>query len=177
MAPKRTLPSFTLGGGDGHERPFQELLADFNILTIRRVPVPSHGPATKLLWSLLAQNRGAGDETVRGFDIRSPDRFCETCSVSRIVFQGEHLVTICDSSGAIYRRFGVVGDDRFFVIGSDRRVIDAGSIREIARLGMRLGLDGAPSRHRIARAPPEQHQAGSRQIVFDARSPTCRTSN
>ncbi len=137
MVPQRLLPDFVLSNGDGGERPFHDLLTDFNILVIRRVPEPSHGTATELLRSLLAENRGTKDVTVSGFDIRSPDRLCETCHGPHIVFQGRNLVTICDSGGIILRLFGVVGDDKIFVIRSDRHVIDAGSIREIDRLTVR----------------------------------------
>ncbi len=165
MVRQRLLPDFVLSNGDGIERPFHELLADFNILAIRRVPEPSHGPATELLRSLLAENRGVEDVVVRGFDIRSPDRLCETCHGPHIVFQGRDLVTICDSGGLIHRLFEVVGDDRFFVIRSDRHVIDAGSIREIERLSMQLSLDVASSPHRIARAPPGPTHPGQRDTA------------
>lgn len=162
MAPQRLLPDFVLSNGDGGERPFHELLADFNILVIRRVPEPSHGTATELLRSLLAENRGTKDVTVRGFDIRSPDRPCETCHGPHVVFNERNLVTICDSGGIILRLFEVVGDDKIFVIRSDRHVIDAGSIREIDRLSMQLGLVGASSPHRIAPAPPDPKHPGQR---------------
>lgn len=165
MVRQQLLPDFVLSNGDGGERPFHELLADFNILAIRRVPEPSHGPATELLRSLLAENRGDEGETVRGFDIRSPDRLCETCHGPHIVFQGRDLVTICDSGGLIYRLFGVVGDDKFFVIRSDRHVIDGGSIREIERLSLQLSVDVALSPHHTARAPPNPKRAGQRDTA------------
>ncbi len=165
MVGKRLLPDFVLSNGDGSERLFRELLADFNILAIRRVPVPSHGPATELLRSLLAENRGAGDVTVRGFDIRSPDRLCEKCQKPSIVFQGRDLITICDGCDLIYRLFEVVGDDKFFVISADRHVIDGGSIREIERLSMRLGLDPASSSHRISQAPREPKHPSHRDTA------------
>ncbi len=155
MVRQRVLSDFVLSNGDGIERPFHELLADFNILAIRRVPRPSHGPASELLRSLLTENRGVEDMTVRGFDIRSPDRLCDTCHGPHIVFQGRDLVTICDSGGHIRQLFGVNGDDRFFVIRADRHVIDGGTIREIGQLGVQIGLDAASSPHRIARAPPD----------------------
>lgn len=163
---RRLLPDFVLSNGDGNERAFHELLADFNVLAIRRVPEPSHGPATQLLRSLLAENRGVEDVTVRGFDIRSPDCLCDTGHGPHIVFQGRDLVTICDSDCSIYRQFEVVGDDRFFVIGSDRYVIDVGSIREIGRLG-KLSQDAAPSQQSIARAPLGPPHAGPRRTISD----------
>jgi hypothetical protein len=172
MVRQRLLSDFRLANGSGPEQPFHEFLADFNILLIRRVPEPSHGPATELLRSLLAENRSADDATVRGFDIRSPDHLCETCHGPHIVFRGRDLVTICDSGGLIYRLFGVVGDERFFVIGADRHVIDAGSIREIDRLSSQLGRDKASSPHDIARAPPEPKHPGRRDAAAGVTLPS-----
>jgi hypothetical protein len=91
MVPQRLLPDFVLSSGDGGELPFHDLLADFNILVIRRVPEPSHGTATELLRSLLAENRGTKDVTVSGFDPgdRPVDRtkrnsFDNTCGVRHL---------------------------------------------------------------------------------------------
>lgn len=100
MVQRKTLLDFMLANGDGREQPFHEFLADLNILAIRRVPLPSHGPATELLRSLLAENRGVEDETVRGFDIRSPGRCCEKCHGPHIVFTGPDLATIRDGDRA-----------------------------------------------------------------------------
>ncbi len=165
MVRQRLLPDFVLSNGDGSERPFHEFLADFNILVIRSVREPSHGPATELLRSMLAENRGVEDAVVRGFDIRSPDRLCETCPGPHIVFQGRDLVTICDNGCLIYRLLGAVGDDKIFVVRSDRQVIDAGSIREIERLSMQLSLVVSLSPRRIARAPPDSKHAGRRDTA------------
>ncbi len=166
MERNRLLPDFVLSTGDGSVRPFHEFLVDFNILTIRRVPVPSHGPATELLRRLLAENRGVENVTVRGFDIRSPDYPCETCNGPHIVFQGRDLVTICDDDGGIYRQFGVAGYDRFFVVASDQYVIDVGSIEQISRSDLKFGLDTAASRKRTAPAPSDAK--GTRPRSFDS---------
>lgn len=163
-------PDFRLTDGEGRERPFHVFLADFNILVIRRVPVPSHGPPTGLLQSLLAQNRGAESVTVRGFDVRSPDRPCETCHRPNIVFQGEDLLTICDSDCSIYRQFGLVGDDRFFVVRPDRCVIDAGTVQEIS-LGEQRRRDARSSRDRIAPASLDGQQAQTRRMFFFGKVP------
>jgi len=159
MASERLLPDFQLANGDGVDRPFPEYLADFNILAIRRVPTPSHGPATRLLRRLLAENRGTADTTVRGFDIRSPDRACESCHGPHIVHAEPDLVTICDGDGSILRKFGVDGYDRFFFVRSGQPVFDMGSLEDIRRSGWRLARDGASWRARIARAPPPRRQA------------------
>ena len=67
------LPDLLIATNNGPVVPLDQLLADFNILLVRRVPFASHGPATVLLRHLLADNRSATDKTVRGFDICSPD--------------------------------------------------------------------------------------------------------
>ncbi len=160
MVQQRTLPNFVLADGEGGARSFHDFLADFNILVIRRVPEPSHGPATEFLRSLLAENRGVEGVAVRGFDIRSPDSYCETCAGPHVVFQGRSLLTICDSGSIIRRLFGIVQDDGIFVIGADRHVIDAGTIAEVGRLGIQLSLDVALSRHHVEKAPPELNDSG-----------------
>ncbi len=173
MVYQRLLPDFWLANGDGVERSFQAYLADFNILAIRRVPVPSHGPPTRLLRRLLAHNRGDKNVTVRGFDIRSPDRPCGACRGPHIVFTGPDLATICDSDGSILRKFAVVGYDRFFVVRSVPQVIDAGSIEEISPLCMTLNLNGTSAQHRTARAPPHP---GPCPAASGGKIRTCRTS-
>ncbi len=118
---------------DGLPKLFREYLADFNILAIQRVPVPSHGPSTNLPLRLLAENRSDKDVTICGFDIRSPGQPCETCQQPHIVYTGLDLATIGDNDGSILRQFGVVGYDRFFVVRSVPQVSDAGSIEQISR--------------------------------------------
>lgn len=159
------LPDLRVDTGGGAEKPLDALLVDFNILLIRRVPAPSHGPATELLRRLLARKRPAKDVTVRGFDIRSPDGPCETCRGPHIVYQEHDLVTICDSDRNIFRRFGVVGDDQFFVIRSDRRVMDIGSAGDIDRMSARLGSYAPPSQLRITQAQLERHGSNRRQTA------------
>lgn len=161
------LPDFRISNGDGRERPFETFLADFNILVIRRVPMPSHGPATRLLRRLLAEHRGVADVTVRGFDIRSPDRPCQDCNTAHVVFQEEELMTVCDGNGSIYEQFGVVGDERLFVVRSDRRVMDVGSVRDVGRLGLRSGPEAALL----------QHHAERSQTNIDGRFESQRASN
>jgi len=177
MMTQRQLQGLRISNGDGIQRPLPAHLADFNVLAIRRVPVASHGPATPLLRRLLADSRGARDATVRGFDIRSPDRPCETCHGPSIVFNGPELATICDSDGSILQHFGVVGYDRFFVVRSGPQVFDAGSLEEISRSGLQLRLDGASARQRDARAPPNCRRTEVPRRILDGRSEPYRASN
>ena len=139
-----------------------------SVTGVQTCALPIYGPATRLLRRLLAHNRGAKDVTVRGFDIRSPDRPCGTCRGPHIVFRGPGLATICDGDGSILRKFGVVGYDRFFVVRSVPQVIDVGSIEEISQSGMTVDLNGAAAPHCTARAPP-------RPAVSGGRIQTCRT--
>jgi len=166
MAKQRLLPDFQLANGDGIDKPFRGYLADFNILAIRRVPLPSHGPATELLARLLAENRDPDDVTVRGFDIRSPDQSCETCHGPHVVFTGPSVATICDGDGSILRKFGVVGYDRIFVVRAVPQVVDLVSIEEVNLLSMRLdGVADSFQRH-FARAPPGTQRSGPPQNNF-----------
>lgn len=162
MVNQRFMPNFRLANGDGREKPFCDYLAEFNILAIRRVPGPSHGPATRLLRRLLAEYRGAEDVTVRGFDIRSPDQPCETCHGPHIVCLETDLVTICDGDRSIFRQSGVVGYDRFFIVRSvPQQVVDLGSIEMIGRLSTRINPDAASAPHRVARAQADTQSATS----------------
>lgn len=174
MVNKELLPDFPLANEGDLERPFSEYLGNFNILAIRRVPVPSHGPATKLLRRFLAQNRVAEGGTVRGFDIRSPDQPCKTCRGPRIVSTGRDLATVCDGDGSILQKFGVVGYDRFFVVRSGSHVIDMGSISEIGLSGMQRELGEAWAQHRTDAAGTERSRPFP--TVFDGRPQSCRVS-
>ncbi|RJP39941.1 MAG: hypothetical protein C4547_03035 [Phycisphaerales bacterium] len=161
------LPDCRLTDGDGLDRRLGELLAEFNILAIRRVPVASHGPATELLRPLLAEFGDVGDRTDRGFDIRSPDSPCGTCREPRVVFQQGDLLTVCDGDGSLYRAFGAVGADRFFIVGRNRRVVDVGSIREIDKWDALLCRNGDPSPQPRAEAPPAARRPRGPRTVFD----------
>lgn len=160
MARQALLPDFQLVNGDGRARPFHDFLADISIVLVRRVPVASHGPATEFLRRIIADNLKVDGETVRGFDIRSPDQPCERCGEPHIVFTGPDLATVCDSDGSILRKFGVVDDDRFFVVrsGPEVQVFDIGPLEEVSRLGASLNGGEASSPQCTTRAPPEACQ-------------------
>ncbi len=158
MARQALLPDFQLVNGDGRGRPFRDFLADFSVVLVRRVPVASHGPATELLRRLIEENRGVDGETVRGFDIRSPDQPCETCGEPHIVFTGPDLATVCDSDGSILRKFGVEGAGRFFVVRSGPQVqaFDIGTLEEMTQFGEPPDRSMVPSSQCTTRAPPLQ---------------------
>ncbi len=164
MLNRRCLSDFQLAHGDGREHPFQDFLADFNILAFRRVPVPSHGPPTKLLRRFLAKYRGAEDATVRAFDIRSPDEPCEACESPHVVFMESELATICDGDGSIFRRFGVVGEDRLFVVRTVPQITDVGFIEDIVCWSTHAWDPAVPAAC-VARAPPEPLHAGQRDTA------------
>ncbi|MCO6438619.1 MAG: hypothetical protein J5J06_16120 [Phycisphaerae bacterium] len=177
MITQRVLPDLRLSNGDGRHRPLRDYLADFNILLIRRVPLASHGPATRLLRRLLVENRGGDHVAARAFDVRSPDQPCETCHGPHIVFNGPELATICDGDGSMLRQFDVIGDDRFFVVRSGPQVFDVGCLEEISQSGLKINLEEVSSGDHIARAPPKRRHADASRTIRDGRSQPCRASN
>ena len=172
---KFLLPDLLIATYNAHEVPLDQLLADFNILLVRRVPFASHGPATVLLRHLLADNRSATDKTVRGFDIRSPDAPCGTCHQAYVVSDQGDLTTICDSSCDVYRQLDIDGDHRFFIIASDRSVIDAGAIRDINRTSAGLGL-AVPRRRKGSIDRSELKPANARKTRSNGRILSCDAS-
>ncbi|MFQ5589624.1 MAG: hypothetical protein ACE5HE_00545 [Phycisphaerae bacterium] len=95
----RLLPDFRLADGEGREQPFDDFLADYNVIMLTHVAEGTHKPAADLLRALVAEGRGVEGVPVRGFDIRSLDGFCDRSCGPHIVFQGREFVTICDSGG------------------------------------------------------------------------------
>jgi len=170
------LPEFRVTNAVGGTTAFGGLLADFNIALIRRVPVTSHGPATRFLRRLLKEYDRSNAGTVRGFDIRSSDEPCGTCTGPVVVWDEEDLVTICDGDRSVYRQFDVAQDDRYFIIGSDRRVQDIGSLHELRRFSdPRPGADHQP-RRATREALAGQNDAG-RQPRVDESLPLRHVTN
>lgn len=156
----RLLPDFKLADCNGHERPFDDFLADFNVILLTHTREACHGSADELLRSFLAEGRGVEGVRIHGIDIRSHDAFCNKCCGPHVVFHGRELVTICDSGGWIRRLWGVESDAWILIVNAGRHVMDDGPLTEIERLAMQFSLDVALSPHRFARAPP-----GRRQVV------------
>lgn len=156
----RILSDFKLANGDGDERPFDDFLADFNVIMLAHSPEPSHHTANELLHSFIAECRGVEGVSVRSFDIRSHDEFCDQCCGPHIVFEGHDLVTICDSGGVIRRLWGMESEAWILIVNAGRNVLDDGPLAEVERLAMQFNLDVALSIHRIARAPPGRRHMG-----------------
>ncbi len=153
MSYKRILASFKLADGNGHERPFDEFLADYNVIMLTRSADASHRPVDELLRSFVAEGRGIRGVSVRGFDIRSHDSFCDQCREPHVVFQGRELITVCDRDGLIRRLWGVKSDAWILIVNAGRDVLDQGPRAEVERLAMQFSLDVALSPHRTA--PPK----------------------
>jgi len=161
----RLLPDFKLADGDGHERPFDDFLADFNVILLTHTPEACNGSSDELLRSFLAEGRGTAGASVHGIEIRSHDAFCKQCCGPHVVLQGRELITICDSGGLIRRLWGVESDAWILVVNAGRNVLDDGPIAEVERLCLQFSLDVALSPHRIARAPPDEKQTGRRDTA------------
>lgn len=161
----RLLPDFKLTDGFGRDRPFDDFLADFNVIMLTHSAQASHGPADELLRSFLAESRGVADVTVRGFDIRSHDGFCDECCGPHVAFETREFITICDSGGLIRRLWGVESDAWILVVDASRNFLDDGPLAEVERLAMQFSLDVALSPHRTARAPPKRQRAGGTETA------------
>lgn len=158
----RILPDFQLANGNGKERSFKDFLADYNVIMLTHSAEASHSPADQLLGSFLAKGRGVEGVSVRGFDIRSHDIFCDQCCGPHVVSQDREFVTVCDSGGLIRCLWGVESDAWILIVNAGRNVLDDGPYAEIERLALQFSLDVALTQHRNARAPP-QHQHGRRR--------------
>jgi len=159
------LPDFKLADGDGHERPFDDFLADFNVILVTHTHEACNGSADELLRSFLAETRGAGDASVHGIEIRSHDAYCKNCCGPHLVSEGREFVTICDSGGWIRRLWGVESEAWILIVNRGRNVLDHGPLTQIERLAMQFGLDVALSPDRISRAPPDQKRVGRRDTA------------
>lgn len=156
----RILPDFQLANGNGNEQSFKDFLADYNVIMLTHSAEASHDPADELLRSFLAECRGVEGVSVRGFDIRSHDAFCDQYCGPHVVFEGHGLVTICDSGGLIWRLWGMESKAWILIVNAGRNVLDDGPLAEIERLAMQFSLDVALSPHRTARAPPGRRHTG-----------------
>ncbi len=160
MNRRRLLPDFVLANGDGSDHPFHEFLTDLNIVMLTHVPEASHGPASELLRSLVAQVGCLGHVRIRGFDIRSFDGDCSTCTRPHVVYAGQVVTTICDSGETIRRLLGVCETDRFFVVGAGRRIMHTCSIDHVLQLSRRLNSVAETAATSTARAPPRLRHTG-----------------
>jgi len=150
----RLLPNFKLADEAGHERPFDEFLADYNVIMLTHTPDASHGCADELLRSFLSEARGVEGVSVRGFDIRSHDAFCNLCCGPHTVFESHEMVTICDSGGLIRRLWGMESEAWILIATAGRHVLDDGPLAEVERLLTQFTLDVALSSPRTPQAPP-----------------------
>ncbi len=107
---------------------------------------------------------------MRGFDIRSSDEPCHTCDGPVVVSNEEDLVTICDGDRCVYEHFEVPGDHRYFRIGSDRRVLDTGSLQELVRPSEPRRPGANLRRHRAMPEPLANQADSARQSEFDGSS-------
>lgn len=154
------LPNFKLADADGHERPFDDFLVDFNVILVTHTREACYGSADELLRSFLAEARCGGNASVHGIEIRSHDAYCRNCCGPHLVFQGRELITICGSW--IRRLWGLDSDAWIMIVNRGMNVLDDGPLSQIERLAMQFGLDVALSPHRIARAPPQRGRQGRR---------------
>lgn len=156
------LPDFKLADLNGHERPFDDFLADFNVILMTHTPDACSHSSDELLRSFLAEGRGVEGASAHGIEIRSHDAFCKSCCGPHLVVQGREIITICDSGSWIRRLWGVESDAWIMIVNRGRHVLDDGPLAEIERLAMQFSLDVALSPLRTPRAPPRHCHEGRR---------------
>lgn len=168
MSRLRLLPDFRLANRECYGRPFDDLLTDLNIIMVTHVAEVSHGPVSESIRSLIliAENRGAGGGSVRGFDIRSPAGFCDRCCEPHLVSEeGSNLVAICDSGGLISQLWDAEFGARILIVNACRNVLYDGPYAKVGLLALRFKLEELLPPHRIARAPPGRRQSVRRDTA------------
>ncbi len=161
----RMLPNFKLANGNGLEKPFDDCLADYNVIILTHSLEISHDSKADLIRGFLDEGRGVKDVSVRGFDVRSHDAFCDQCSGPHVVFQDHELTTICDSGGLIRHLWGMESEAWILIVNAGRNVLDDGPLAEAKRLVMHFNLDVALSSPRAARSPPKRQHAGRKDTA------------
>ena len=160
MKRSRLLPDFDFLDDRGSTHSLREVLGDFTVLAFTHCDKTTHGPVAESLTAVVAENRGVNGMDVRGIDIHWSDAGCGQHDTCHLVDVPAHALVLCDATGALCRLYGVGEEDRFFVIGPDRHVIDSASVKDVARLGFQLSLDVALCTDGTARSRPWELGAG-----------------
>ena len=160
MKRSRLLPDFVFLNDGGSTHALRDVLGDFTVLAFSFCDKITHGPAAELLAAMVAENHGVNGLDVRGIDILSSHAACEQHDACHLVDVQSHVLILCDATGAIRRLYGVTQEDRFFVIGPDRHVIDSAPVKDVARLGLQLSVDVALCTDGTARARPRELTSG-----------------
>ncbi len=160
MKRSRLLPDFVFLDDQGSTHSLRDVLGDFTVLTFTHCDKTTHGPAAEALTAMVAENRGVNRLDVRGIDIQWSDAHCAQHDACHLADVQTHTLILCDATGAIRRLYGVEQEDRFFVIGPDRQVIDSASANDVARLRLQLRVDVALCADGPAGARPRQLGAG-----------------
>lgn len=160
MKRSRLLPDFLFLDDRGSVHSLRDLLGDFTVLAFTHYDRPTHGTASDLLTAIVTENRGVNHMDVRGIDIHWSDARCEQHDACHLVDVQTHVLVLCDATGAIRHSYDVGKQDRFFVIGPDRHVIDTAWDVHIERLRLQLSLDVALHPGGVARARPRELTSG-----------------
>lgn len=143
MKRSRLFPDFVFLDDYGSPHALRDVLGDFTVLALTSSEDTTHGPAGELLTAIVAENRGGIPVDVRGIDVHSPGAPCERHDACHLVDAQAGVLVLCDPTGAIRRLYGVGHEDRLFVIGPNRHVIDTALDRHVGRLRLQLSLDVA----------------------------------
>ncbi len=140
MTRSRLLPDFVFVDDWGSPHSLCNVLGDFTVLAFTHCDKTTHGRASEPLTAMVAENRGVNHIDVRCIDIHWSHARCAQHESCHLVAIGAHGLILCDATGVIRRLYGIEQEDRFFVIGPDRHVIDSASAHDVARLRRQLSL-------------------------------------
>ena len=152
----RPLPDYFFLDERGAVRSLRDFLADFTVLAFTGCNGPEHRSVTKLLKTIVAENRATKQVKVVGIAVHSSNGACGRYAPVHRVGVGENLVVIDDTGGTIRRWHGVGEADEVFIVGPDGSVLDSASVQDAARLRHQLNIDLALFADRLRRESPQE---------------------
>lgn len=131
-------PEFIFVDDDGVQRSLGNQLGDFTVLAFTRCDRDTHGPVSAKLREIIAENQRAPMVKIVGLDVHWFEGRCDH-SQCHLVTNERNLESLCDSTGAVRRLYGVDATDRYVVIGPSRRIDLIVEAKDVETLRQRLG--------------------------------------
>ena len=169
----RLFPDFVFLDDHGTPHALRDVLGDFTVLFFTRSANARHGSTLELISAVVTENRSGLQMDVRGIIVHSPDAPCDQHRACHLVDAAAGVLVLSDPTGAIRRLYGVGHQDRLFVIGPNRHVIDTALDCPVERLHPQLNLDVALWTDGAARRPFREPRSGrARNLRQTARQET-----
>jgi hypothetical protein len=125
-----SFADFTYVDANGRPRTLGENLGDFTILVFTKCGSDQHSPASKALVDLVRGSQDPGIAKTVGFDIHWSETGCAQGDNCHLISEGANLYSICDAKGIVRELYGADDHNQVFFIGSDKRIVDKGSVAE-----------------------------------------------